>query len=362
MKIWKEKDEKLKVWVHKADFTFKGKRYRPEEFSKEALEDLIVQIKSNAIRTKVGLESRAPKITLGELLAQHEKEFDTRKKTHRRGKVVVKMFVKHAGSSTAVDQITTATVSAFVRWRKSKSELKPESVNKEVGYVSSMLREAPHYFKELANYTPPRMPWAKVPKNTTQRVIYKDEREKLLAYLKAENLHPNEKPTSRVARFEYADMFEIAYNTAMRWGEIHLIEWRMIDWQKQEIYLPPEITKTKAGRTAYLNKRAIEILKRRQETTVSKYVFPGNTPDVPRKYYYEGIRRAAKKIGLPFGRDVGFTLHSSKHTAITDVLHATGDFAAAQKIGGHTDKHMTQKYAHTTEKRLHDAIEALAEK
>lgn len=359
MKIWKERNEKLKIWVHKADFTHKGKRYRPEAESKEDLATAIVHIKAEANRKKYGLESRS-RITLELLLTEHLKEFDLTKKTHRRGKVVLNDFIETVGKSKNVEEVVISDIRTWIRKRKDESDLMPESVNKEVGYVSSMLQEAHTYFKQLDGYKPPRMPWATVPKNTTQRVIYKNESEQLLAHLRYPELHAKEKPTSRLARFEYADMFEIAYNTAMRWGEVHLIEWRMIDWRKNEIYLPSEITKTEAGRTVYLNSHAVEILKRRKEASESKYVFPGKTPDVPRKYYYEGIRRAAKAIGLPFGRDVGFTLHSSKHTAITDVLEATGDFAAAQAMGGHTSKTMTLKYTHTTTKRLHEAAEQLA--
>jgi integrase len=50
------------------------------------------------------------------------------------------------------------------------------------------------------------------------------------------------KTYSRTARHEYADMFEIAYHTAMRWGEFRLLEWRMIDWRKNTLILPVEIT------------------------------------------------------------------------------------------------------------------------
>jgi integrase len=359
MKIWREKDKKLGIWLWKADFTHKGKRKRPGAVKKEDLLDIITQIKSNALRKEVGLESRAPKITLKQLFDEHIRTFDLAKKTHRRGKVVLKSFLKYAGEDTPVGDVETVTVFKFISWRKEKSLLKPESVNKEVGYISSMLGEAPNYFKQLAKYERPKMPWEAVAKDTNQRVIYEDEREQLIQHLRHETLHEGEKPSSRLARFEYADMFEIAYHTAMRWGEVHLIEWHMIDWRKAELYLPADITKTKSGRTVYLNSRAIEILQGRKAVSVSKYVFPGNTPDVPRKYYYEGIRRAAKKLGLPFGRDVGFTLHNSRHTAITNIIHKTGDFAAAQMISGHSEKTMVMKYTHTNADRIKGAVEGL---
>lgn len=355
MKIEREKDTVLNTWIWKADFTHKKKRHRISAFSKADLEDQIIAIKS-------ANKKQTPNTTLQQLFDAHIKGFDLTKKSHRRGKVILLNFLQHVGSTMLVTDLGTADVRSYINKRKAASPLKPESVNKEVGFISVMLRDAGNCFKELADYIPPKMPWASVPQNTTQRVIYKEERETLLSYLRTEDLHPNEKPTSRLARFEYADMFEIAYNTAMRWGETHQIEWSMIDWRKKEIHLPSHITKTKSGRTSYLNSRAIEILKRRKKDSASKYVFPGIAPDRPRKYYYEGIRRICKKLKLPFGQEVGFTLHSSKHTALTNVIESTGDIAAAQKLGGHTSRTMTLKYTHTTRQRMLDAVEQLPEK
>lgn len=355
MKIEREKDTVLNTWIWKADFTYKKKRYRITAFSKSDLEDEIIAIKSADNR-------KASSVILQQLFDEHIKGFDLSMKTHRRGKVVLLDFLKHIDAEMLVTNLATADVRSFINKRKAESNLKPESVNKEVGYISVMLRDAGNCFKELADYVPPKMPWASVSPNTTQRVIYKDERTALLAYLRYEGSHPNEKPSSRSARFEYADMFEIAYNTAMRWGEVHQLEWSMIDWQKQEIHLPSRITKTKADRAGYLNTRSLEILRRRQKDSVSIYIFPGKTPDRPRKYYYEGIRRICKKLKLPFGQGSGFTLHSSKHTALTNVIDATGDVAAAQKLGGHTNRTMTLKYTHTTRQRMLDAIEHLPEK
>jgi hypothetical protein len=68
-----------------------------------------------------------------------------------------------------LEEVTNATVAAYVRHRKEKSSLKPESIDKEVGYVSTMLRSGPITFRLLADYNPPKMPWAKVSKNSAQR-------------------------------------------------------------------------------------------------------------------------------------------------------------------------------------------------
>lgn len=359
MKITREKDKTLNTWIWKADFRHRGKRYRPKAFSKGDLEELVTQIKSNSDRREAGLKSRAPGITLRQLLDEHLREFDLTKKTHRRGRVILETFVDRMGGDTAVESLAAPDIRDFILWRKEKSNLKPESVNKEVGYISSMLRRGPEYFRQLSDYVPPKMPWAKVPKESNQRVIYPEEIDALLGYLKFEGLHPREKPTSRLARLTYADMFELALFTAMRWGEIRVIRFEMIDWRKAVLNLPKEVTKTNTSRAVPLNSKAVEILKRRKAESVSEYVFPGNTPDVPRAYVYEGLRRAAKKLGLSFGRGA-WSPHSTRHSVVSKLLEQGVSLSTVQQITGQSSQTITMRYAHSSKRQARDAVEGLA--
>src|SRR5687767_11262075 len=100
MKIWREKDKDLNVWVWKANFMHKGKRHRPYAYSKADLEELIIQTKSNSDRKKIGLDSRAPKLTVKEIFEAHETP-DT--KNGRRARVVLEMFVSRIGDRPVMD-------------------------------------------------------------------------------------------------------------------------------------------------------------------------------------------------------------------------------------------------------------------
>lgn len=363
MKIWKEKDKKLRnKYIWRADFTCKGKRKKPWAYSKDELEQLITQIKSNATKAKHGLATNAPKITTEDLVAEHIKDFDLTVEYYRRGKVVLEMFRDHVGSETPVDKISTVDFRTYIRERRRKNpKLQNSSINKDLTYLSKLLSDAPELFKELADFKSPKIPWQTESKKPNDRVIYQEESDKLLAFLRDPEVHPGEKPNSPEIRGDYADMYEIAMNTAMRWGEIAQLEFSMLNVKAGEIVLPKEIAKTDEPRIVPMNARVKEILTRRQKSQWTQWVFPRADGKTYRKYYYDRLRSICKKLGLPFGRKIGFVLHTTRHSVATKLLVKTGDFSAVQRILGHSDSSMTARYSHFTNERLHAAVNALDE-
>lgn len=363
MKITKTKDKLLRTWVWQADFTCKGRRYKPKAFSKEELERIIIQIKSNANLRSVGLPTNAPKISVSQLVSEHIRDFNYDVEYYRRAKVVVEAFMSFVGGDTAVESITPADLRGFIRYRRTQNpRLQNSSINKDLTFISKMLSSAHEYFRQLASYTAPRMPWEPESTRRNDRVIYEEESRRLLEYLRDPNLHPREKPDSPQIRGDYADMFELAMNSAMRWGEISQLEWPMINIKAGEIVLPKRLTKTDEPRVVPLNSRAREILERRSRSKHAFWVFPRADGMGPRKYYYDRLRSICKKLGLPFGREAGFTLHSTRHTAISSLLGKGVDIATIQQISGHSDREIALRYTHTSKKRVQEAVEKLAEK
>lgn len=361
MKLWKEKDAKLKVWVHRADFTVKGKRYKPKAFTKEDLEKTIIQIKSAALKTKVGLPADVPAITLGELVAEHLKDFDYDVEYYRRGKVVLEMFRDVIGEDEPVEQLATADIRSFIRFRRSQNpKLQNSSINKDITYISKLFSSASEYFRELEDWSSPKLPWETESTKRKDRVIYEEEAQKLLDYLRDPNLHKGEKPDSPQVRGNYADLFELCMATAARWGEISQIQWDHVNLPAGELVLPKEITKTNEPRTIPLNSRAKQILASRPRT--SKYVFPRRDGLAPMRYYYDYLAAICRKIGLPFGRDRGFVLHHTRHTSITRLLEAGVDIATVQLISGHSDRTVAMNYAHSSKARTREAVEKLVAK
>jgi integrase len=233
-----------------------------------------------------------------------------------------------------------------------------ETLNKELGYVSATLNDAPHLFRALADYRPPRIPWQKVSKRKRKRPITEEEDARLLEALRAPR-QPREQPTTTHARREIADIFEINLNTGMRGGETVKLTWTQVNFNSGEIYL----RKTKNGEGHYvpINSRVRAILLERFVRRTSQYVFPNPEGTGPRYNYSKTFRRVAEALGLPYGQrlDYGFTMYSTRHTATTRMLRAGNDVSAVQEVVGHSDRTMTLVYSHASSETRKRAVESL---
>ena len=234
----------------------------------------------------------------------------------------------------------------------------PGTLNKELGHISAMLHAAPHLFTELADFRPPEFPWEKVSKRSRRRPISEDEEDRMIAALRAPRL-PREQPRSCAVRHEVADIFEINLGTGMRGGETVKLTWPQIDWAGSEIYLGE--TKNGESRFVPMNSRVRDILERRYAARRSLYVFPNPTGERPRDDYSETFSLVARRAGLPYGQRTlnGWTMHSTRHTAITRMLKTGADIATVQEIVGHSDRTMTLNYSHATQATRKRAVESL---
>lgn len=391
MKIWSEKIGGKKWWF--ADFTQKerghpkGKRYRPRAESRAELDEIIDTARRRVRQEKYGLTVERARITLEELTEERVADYDRAIKNHRRAIAVIEDFTARFPAGYAVTELSTVDLRDFVKQRQREFQVKekekaakraeearaagrevpatpiasisPETINKELGYISAMLNAAPDMFKALQEYRPPKMPWARTPRRRRKRPISTDEDEKLLTALRAPQ-QKAEQPRTAETRHEIADLFELNLNTGMRGGESVRLTWPQIDFQSEEIYLG----KTKNGEDRFvpMNSRVREILRRRFESrNGSPYVFPNPSGESFRYDYLRTFKRVAEALGLPYGqrRENGFTMHSTRHTATTRLLRAGHDVATVQEIVGHSDRTMTLFYSHASAKSRKRAVESL---
>ena len=103
-------------------------------------------------------------------------------------------------------------------------------------------------------------------------------------------------------------------------------------------------------------------MRRRYAAKSTAWVFPNQTGTGPRDEISKIIRPLAKRLGLEYGREIehGFTPHSQRHTATTEMLRRGVDLATVKSITGHTDSAMALKYAHATHESRRRAVEELA--
>lgn len=153
--------------------------------------------------------------------------------------------------------------------------------------------------------------------------------------------------------------FKFIYNTGLRKGEIINLKWDRVYLDK----LPAEIRVTyteewdpktsSSVRTVPINKSAKEILERQRDAH-QEYVFVSkkdkrihpNSPNI-------AINRALKVLKL--NGDV----HKFRHTFASHLVMKGASIYEIQKLLGHSDIKMTQKYAHLSPKHQESVVNYL---
>lgn len=374
MKIEKVYNKKKETWEFVARFQLNGKRFYPRALTRKKLLETIDEIRAIEHRRVYELPVARAAVTLGYFIETFTKTFDLTNKNHRRRKAVLLDFVSFFESGFTVQELTTADIKNFVESRRKKSKLAPWSVHALLTIISSALHTAPETLRELSDYRPPKIPWVKVPDEGAGRVITHEEREKLLAALRAPRQKIKATMKSGVkadrleqlrdvfTRHELADMFELALNTGMRWGEVKRLEWSFFNEKQKLLKLPGEICKSGKSRVVYANERVMEILSIRRVSAKTVWIFPNPSGTCYRKYYSKSLRTVAKRIGMKYGRELsdGFTPHSTRHTAGTMLVRQT-DLKTAGELLGHNSLKSTLVYVHSNEKLKRSAMDKLSE-
>ena len=361
---------RFRVQIGGVDYRDKG--FADRDQARTAVHHLRSRLKRE--RYDIPSEDDSGAVTLAQLVEARRKELDTPDLNDRRARAVLIRFAARLPAKRVAD-LTESDLRDYVRDLKAEFSLReemkrkkrpgyeprpisPETVNKHLGIISSMLADAPKTLRRLAGYRRPDIPWEKVSRRKRKRPLTEEEDELLLAGLR-EPRRFRECAAHVEARGEVADLFEINLNTGMRGGETVKLTWTQVNFAAGEIYLG----KTKNGEDRFvpMNSRVAEILRRRFLAKRSPYVFPSPDGKRPRYNYRKTFRLVAERLGLPYGQrlDYGFTMHSTRHTATTRMLRAGADISTVQEVVGHSDQTMTLVYAHASAETKKRAVESL---
>jgi integrase len=150
--------------------------------------------------------------------------------------------------------------------------------------------------------------------------------------------------------------------TGCRKNEILSLQWSQIRLDEGRFLLP--VTKNGRSRSVILNQRASEILQelasRKGEadrTSKSNYVFPSRH-DTKKKYLYD-LRKPLQKACTLAGIE-NFRTHDLRHTFASIAVSSGADLYAVQRLLGHTDISMTQRYSHLSAYDLQTATQGVA--
>ena len=136
------------------------------------------------------------------------------------------------------------------------------------------------------------------------------------------------------------------------------LTWDNIDMVEKTAYLHQDSTKGKKAERVILNALAMETLEELQGLRMAgnPHVFPGNGPGKrlvrPTKVYL-----TAKMMA---GLNKETRLHDLRHSFASNMLSCGASLYEVQKLLGHSDSAMTQRYAHLADKTLRERSETMS--
>ena len=151
--------------------------------------------------------------------------------------------------------------------------------------------------------------------------------------------------------------------TGCRREEIMSMKWENVRLDERRIYLPK--TKNGRSRTVHLNGRAKEVLEdlltrkdQEDRTRGKEYVFPSRGG--AKKPYIYDLRKPFEKACAIAEID-NFHIHDLRHSFASMAVSSGADLYAVQRLLGHQDIAMTQRYAHLAADDLKRATAGVSE-
>lgn len=133
----------------------------------------------------------------------------------------------------------------------------------------------------------------------------------------------------------------IGWSMGLRHGEIAALRWAWIHFDTNRIQLPPEVTKTRRGRSVPLNDEVRRELIERRRTLEGPCVFPSqNDPSKPIPDFDSQWQRTWTRSGLDG------VFHWLRHTCISNMAASGIPESTIKKIVGCSDRTMRKVYIH----------------
>ncbi|HXI22936.1 MAG TPA: tyrosine-type recombinase/integrase, partial [Pyrinomonadaceae bacterium] len=262
---------------------------------------------------------------------------------------VVRDFVQHFGPNRLIRDCKETDLREFYQILCFRSELHKNTAGSYMSRVQGMMKAAQERKADLATW---RRPTLKVNRRTKyeRRVVEPSEYATLVQTLQAPprvRSHQNQHD----ARWrDAADTVQLLRMTGGRLNEVLRIKLSQFIWTMNRLRL--DATKTENARDIPLWNPIREVVQQRimDGLTDDEYLFPHARRESFDKQIGETVLEAALKAGLEYGQAYGFTLHSLRHTFITDMMDATNkDVKLVMSWSGHKSLESFQVYLHASQ-------------
>lgn len=355
---WRYDSATGEFYSYRADFRINGKRIREKGFPtvKEA-EKFLDSAKLNQKYRKRGLPARATFIpTLKQLFEVRLKQIHNRRESVCATRVF-QYFLNLFEPNLKISEVRKSHFQLFINSRLADG-VKAETVNREITFISTALRQANELFpEELEDYEPPHIARARVGrKKNHKRIITEPEKERIVCFLKRE-MDAGEKSDGYENRVRIAFIFEIGWLLGLRLGEI--LRLKKTDFNFSERRL--RVVRWKTGNVSqieFLPDFICQLIQSAGRKSNGDFIFSpdGSMPSG----FYPILKKACSFAGLEYGRGKldGVTFHSTRHSFVTRLIQVT-DLATTQSYTGHSNAEMVVYYSHASDSSRRKAMERL---
>ncbi len=318
-------------------FSYQGKQVRRSTGTsdRKLAEAILAKISVNIIEGRYFDRLEEQERTFREMMDKYLKEVSV-KKSHRsllRDKSCLLRLLPWFGDKTLAE-VTPKLISAY-KVKRREDGVAPATINKELGLVKAAFNVAIKEWEWCRDNPVRRVAMEKV-NNARVRWLNDEEFASVL-----ERCPDWLKPLVQVARY-----------TGMRRENIVALQWDQVDLFRKVIMLDQTKNGDRLG--IPLCERVTEVFKvlARVRHIRSKHVFTG-----PEGKAYDGAAvsmafvRACRAAGIE-----NFRFHDLRHTFASLLVQRGVDLYRVQRLLGHRDGRMTQRYSHLSPENLREAV------
>ncbi|MCC7046737.1 MAG: site-specific integrase [Alphaproteobacteria bacterium] len=323
------------------DFAIRGRRFRGSTQTDDR--QLADQIASK-LRTDELLSvttGKRPTLTLDGAFGKWWIEHGQYLRSAGRTENAADNLLRRLGKTVMLDSVDDAMVTRHVARRR--AQVSDSSVNRELALLRSIMRMADRKWKVAVG----QVDWS------LHRLAEPEGRERFLSPEEADRLMVAAAPHLR-------PVIACALMTGLRRGNIIALDWRQVDLRAGLITVGAKSRRPGGKRLVVPIAAPLLTILANMAPCAEGRVFagwkrPGRRGEtMPLGDIKTAWRAACARAGLP-----GVRFHDLRHTAASWMIQAGVPLDVVQKILGHSDIKLTQRYAHRAPGAPREAVEAI---
>lgn len=324
-----------KVWWFSLNYQGGQVRQSTGTTDRRLAEKVLGKLQASIVEGKFFDKLQEQERTLKEMIERYFVERGNTLSTAHALRNTAKRLYDVLGEERVLAEITSDVIAQY-KTRRAAEAMAPASINRELALLSVAFNMARRHWK-----------WCRInPVSEAGLCPGEVERDRWLTSEEEARL------LAACPRW-VQEMVLFDLNTGLRFGELAALLWTDIDLKREILIVQKSKNKTK--RTVPLNQSALTILKNRIRSTKTNLVFYSRCHT---RHWANNVWRTFKAATRE-AKVEDFRLHDLRHTFATRLVQRGKDLYGVQRLLGHRDSKMTQRYAHHSPESLRALVDVL---